>query len=129
MKLPLLLSLSESARLFGVSQRTLRRAIGQNQLRHTVINGRYKLNFADLISWSESSSRYEKKRDEHGIGRYVREWKSSDELSRDEEVLPTPATNSEPKQFPGSEDAQSNHSPQEPSAPSADSSEPTLTWD
>lgn len=72
---PILFSLSESARLFGVSQRTLRRAIAADELKAMVVQGRYKVAFHDLLRWSEESSRTQQKRDSSGIGQYVSQWR------------------------------------------------------
>ena len=78
MSMSILLSLSESARLFGVSQRTLRRAIADEQIPYLMVQGRYKLQFADLVYWSNQSTRMIQKRDTSGIGQYVSQW---DELA------------------------------------------------
>ena len=43
-------SISEAARLFGVSSQTIRRAIKSGEITYIVVAGRYKLNFG----WSNS---------------------------------------------------------------------------
>ena len=48
------LSISEAARLFGVDSATIRRAIKRQEIRHIIIQGRYKLNFDSLVAWAQS---------------------------------------------------------------------------
>ena len=66
---------SQAAQLFGVNERTIRRAIANNELRYIVVQGRYKINFEDIVKWSQRMPSREQKRDEEGIGQYVAKWK------------------------------------------------------
>ena len=50
---PIRVSISEAARLFGVSTKTIQRAIAQGELVYIVVRGRYKINFASLVAWSQ----------------------------------------------------------------------------
>ena len=68
-------SISEAARLFGVNPRTIRRAIAAGQIRYIVVQGRYKLHFGSLVSWSQKTPSVSRKRDEKGIGQWVGQWK------------------------------------------------------
>lgn len=74
-KLPLRVSVSQAANLFGVTERTIRSAIKQNKLHYIVVRNRYKINFDSLLQWSQKSIRNQNKRDNNGIGRYVDTWK------------------------------------------------------
>lgn len=74
------LSVSEAARLFGVSQRTIRRAIKDEQLTYVVVQGRYKINFESLLRWSQRTTTARNKRDKAGIGQYVDKWKIKNKL-------------------------------------------------
>ncbi|MBI4599009.1 helix-turn-helix domain-containing protein [Candidatus Uhrbacteria bacterium] len=74
------LSVSEGARLFGVSQRTIRRLITNQQLTYVVVQGRYKINFESLLKWSQTSTTARHKRDKDGIGQYVAQWKIKNKL-------------------------------------------------
>lgn len=74
------LSVSEAARFFGVSQRTIRRAIADEAIKYIVVNGRYKIDFESLLKWSQSSSRIQKKLDSSGIGQYVETWRIKNKL-------------------------------------------------
>ena len=69
------LSPSQAAQLFGVNERSIRRALNKGELRYIIVQGRYKINFEDLVSWSQHMPSREKKRDERGIGQYVEKWK------------------------------------------------------
>ncbi|MFZ5391048.1 MAG: helix-turn-helix domain-containing protein [Patescibacteria group bacterium] len=69
------LSISEAARLFGLSQKTIRQAIKQGQINYVVVRGRYKLNFLSLLDWSQSSTRRRNIMNQDGLGSYVDKWK------------------------------------------------------
>lgn len=77
---PIRLSVSESARMFGVSTRTIRRAIADNEVSYIVVHGRYKINFESLLKWSQSSTTVRKKRDQAGIGQFVDKWRIKNTL-------------------------------------------------
>ncbi len=74
------LSVSEAARLFGVSQRTVRRALAEEKITYVVVQGRYKINFESLLKWSQESIRIRHKRDKEGLGQYVGQWKIKNRL-------------------------------------------------
>ena len=74
------LSVSEAALLFGVSQRTIRRAITKQEITYVVVQGRYKLNFESLLKWSQTTTGMRNKRDKEGIGQYVAQWKIKNKL-------------------------------------------------
>lgn len=69
------LSISEASRLFGISEKTIRRAIKSGDLRYVVVRGRYKLNFESVLTWSQRSATVRNKRDGQGIGQWVDQWK------------------------------------------------------
>ena len=74
------LSVSEAARMFGVSTRTVRRAIKNEDVTYVVVQGRYKINFESLLRWSQTSTTVRNKRDQQGIGQYVNQWKIKNKL-------------------------------------------------
>jgi excisionase family DNA binding protein len=74
------LSVSEAAKLFGVSTRTVRRAIANGEVSYIVVQGRYKIQFESLLKWSQSSSTVKNKRDKAGIGQFVERWKIKNKL-------------------------------------------------
>jgi excisionase family DNA binding protein len=69
------LSISEGAKLFGIHERTIRRAIRSGEIRYAIVRNRYKLPFDSLLSWSQKRSSIQKKRDTKGIGQWVDQWK------------------------------------------------------
>ena len=70
-------SISEAARLFGVSTKTIRQAIYAGQLRYIIVKGRYKINFDSLVKWSQVSTRRRNLLASQGLGQYVDKWKIS----------------------------------------------------
>ena len=75
MSSPILISPSQASALFGVSQRSIRRALVKGEIEYTITQGRYRINFEDILKWSERKPARTQKRDEHGIGQFVAEWK------------------------------------------------------
>jgi excisionase family DNA binding protein len=69
------LSVSQAARLFGVSDRTVRRALALNQIRYIVVRNRYQLNFESLLNWSQQSTHLSNKLEKNGLGQWVEKWK------------------------------------------------------
>jgi excisionase family DNA binding protein len=74
------LSISEAARMFGVSQRTIRRAISAGEITYVVVQGRYKINFESLLIWSQKTTTVKNKMAKNGIGQYVGQWKIKNKL-------------------------------------------------
>ncbi len=74
------LSVSEASKMFGVSQRTVRRAIQDQEVTYVVVQGRYKINLESLIRWSQRTTTVRNKRDTQGIGQYVDQWKINNKL-------------------------------------------------
>ncbi len=74
------LTVSEAARMFGVSPRTVRRAIAEKEVSYIVVQGRYKINFESLLKWSQSSTTVRNKRDKKGIGQFVEQWRIKNTL-------------------------------------------------
>lgn len=73
-------TVSEAARLFGVEQKTIRRAIQAGQLKYIVVCGRYKVNFNSLLEWSQGKATTKNKLAARGIGQYVDKWKIKNKL-------------------------------------------------
>jgi len=71
------LSVSEAAKLFGVSQKTIRQAIKNQELRYVVVRGRYRLAFDSLLKWSQASTRRRNQLALQGVGKFVQAWKIS----------------------------------------------------
>jgi len=69
------LSPSQAAYLMGVSERSIRRAIKNEEIPVAIHKARYKINFNDLLAWSNKLPNRQTKRDELGIGQFVHRWK------------------------------------------------------
>jgi len=72
--IPIRVSVSEAARLFGVSTKTVRQAIKNNEIRYIISRGRYKINFESLLLWSQKSTRRRNLLVKQGIGQFVEHW-------------------------------------------------------
>ena len=77
---PIRVSISEAAKLFGIDQKTIRRAIKAQEIRYIVVRGRYKLNFDSLVKWSQKKATIRNKTNKNGIGQYVDKWRISNRL-------------------------------------------------
>jgi excisionase family DNA binding protein len=73
-------SISEAARLFGVNTQTIRRAIKAQEITYVVVGGRYKLNFENLVKWSQRHTTIQNKLAKKGIGQFVDKWKIKNPL-------------------------------------------------
>lgn len=74
------LSVSESASLFGVHEKTIRRAIANNELQYVVVLGRYAISFESLLKWSQKKPTTKNKLANSGLGQFVDKWKISNTL-------------------------------------------------
>lgn len=74
------LSISEAARIFGVNPQTIRRAIKAGELSYIVVQARYKLSFASLLSWSQKATTTKNKLARQGIGQFVQQWRIQNRL-------------------------------------------------
>lgn len=84
------LTVSEAAKLFGVSPRTIRRAIADKEINYIVVQGRYKLNFESLLKWSQRTTTVRNKLANNGIGQFVEHWKIRNVLYSPNPDLVTP---------------------------------------
>jgi excisionase family DNA binding protein len=73
-------SVSEAARLLGLTSHTIRRAIKAEEITYVVVHGRYKINFESLIRWSQQKIRIKNKMEKDGIGQFVGQWKIKNKL-------------------------------------------------
>jgi len=73
-------SISEAARLFGVTSQTVRRAIAAEEITYIIVGGRYKINFESLVKWSQTKTSVRNKLANKGIGQYISKWRISNPL-------------------------------------------------
>jgi hypothetical protein len=69
------LSVSQAAKLFGVEQKTIRRAIKAKEITYIVEDERYSIEMGSLIIWAHQSARLINKLNQYGAGKFVKEWK------------------------------------------------------
>ena len=69
------LSVSQAAKLFGVEQKTIRRAIKAKEITYIVEDERYSIEMGSLITWAYQSARLINKLNQYGVGKFVKEWK------------------------------------------------------
>ncbi len=68
-------SVSEASRLFGVSDKTIRRAIKNEEINYIIVGERYKIQFSSLVKWSQRSNRRYNLLKNKGLGQYIEKWK------------------------------------------------------
>ncbi|MDO8598669.1 MAG: helix-turn-helix domain-containing protein [bacterium] len=73
-------SVSEAAKLFGLSAQTIRRAIKDQEVRYVVVRGRYRVAFESVLEWSQQYTTTKHKLERKGIGQYVDRWKIRNKL-------------------------------------------------
>lgn len=69
------LSVSESAKLGGVTSKTIRRAIQDKKIKYVVTKNRYKIDFLSVVTYLHTNKKLKNKFNQHGIGQYVEKWK------------------------------------------------------
>lgn len=72
---PIWLSVSESAKLGGVAQKTIRRAITAKQLKYKIVKDRYLIDLASVITFMTTNTKLKNKLNFNGIGQYVDIWR------------------------------------------------------
>lgn len=68
------LTISEAAKVFGVSSKTIRRSIKEQEISYILVRGRYKLSFKSLLDWSQKTTSRQNKLANQGIGQFVEQW-------------------------------------------------------
>ena len=79
-KTPIRVTISQAANLFGISQKTIRRAIQNQEILYVVVRGIYRINFESLLKWSQGRVKVRNKFNKNGIGQYVDKWKIKNKL-------------------------------------------------
>ena len=69
------LTVSEAAKLFGLSTKTIRQALKNKELNYIVVRSRYKISFKSLLNWSQKSTRRKNNLNRLGVGQFVDHWK------------------------------------------------------
>lgn len=69
------LSVSEAAKLGGITDKTVRRAIASGSLKFKIVKDRYLINLGTLIKFLHGNLKLKNKFKESGLGQYVEKWK------------------------------------------------------
>lgn len=72
---PIWLSVSESAKIGGVGNKTIRRALQAKQVKFKIVGNRYFIEFFSLIKFLFTKTKLKNKLMQNGIGQYVENWK------------------------------------------------------
>lgn len=70
----LLLSIKEAETLSGISKISIRKAIKAKEINYSLDDGKYKIDFNDLLTWCYSSTRRKNVFNTAGIGKFVNSW-------------------------------------------------------
>lgn len=103
-KKPIRVTISQAANLFGISQKTIRRAIKNQGVLYIVVRGIYKINFESLLKWSQARTKTKNKFNRDGIGQYVDKWKIKNKLYSPNPQLMTNEENGEEKPLNNNQD-------------------------
>jgi hypothetical protein len=72
---PIWLSVSETAKIGGVTPKTIRRAIQAKKITYRIVKNRYQLDLASAIKYLNSNKKLQNKLNFHGIGQYITSWR------------------------------------------------------
>jgi len=69
------LTVSETAKIGGVQNKTIRRAIQQKIIKYNIINNRYFVDLSSAIVYLHSKTKLKNKFYFSGLGQYIKEWR------------------------------------------------------
>lgn len=73
---PIWLSVSEAARLGGIQNKTIRRALkSSTELKFKIVKNRYYIELGSLIKFLHRNTKLKNKLKDYGLGQYINEWK------------------------------------------------------
>ena len=70
------LSVTEAAKISGVQNKTIRRAIKSNEVKYRIRKNRYEIEFLSLMYLLNSKTKLRNKFNLYGLGKYIKEWKN-----------------------------------------------------
>jgi hypothetical protein len=68
---PIWLSVSESAKIGGITTKTIRRAIQNKSVKYRIVNNRYFIDLKSLFIYLYSNKKLKNKLNQYGIGQYI----------------------------------------------------------
>jgi excisionase family DNA binding protein len=72
---PIWLSVSEAAKIGGVQNKTIRRAIMAKSLKYKIVGNRYLLDLASVVQYLQSNTKLKNKLNLYGLGQYIDTWR------------------------------------------------------
>lgn len=69
---PIWLSVSEAAKISGVNQKTIRRAIQGKQINYKIHKDRYLLNLSAVMQYMHTNTKLKNKFNQYGLGQYLK---------------------------------------------------------
>jgi hypothetical protein len=69
------LSVSEAAKIGGVTTKTIRRALQSNRIKYKIIKNRYLIDLASIIIFLQTKTKLKNKLNQYGIGQYIEKWR------------------------------------------------------
>ncbi len=75
---PIYLSVSEAAKIGGVQDKTIRRALKQaGELKFRIVKNRYQIDLASLIVYLHKTTKLKNKLYNFGIAQYIKDWQEA----------------------------------------------------
>lgn len=72
---PIWLSVSESAKLGGVTSKTIRRALQSQKLTYKIVKNRYLIDLRSVIKYLHTNKKLKNKLLQNGLGQYIDKWR------------------------------------------------------
>ena len=72
---PLWLSVTEAAKIGGIQNKTIRRAIQSKTIKYKIISNRYLIEVSSLVTFLHTRTKLKNKLNQLGIGQYIENWK------------------------------------------------------
>lgn len=72
---PIWLSVSESAKMGGVTSKTIRRALQSQKLTYKIVKNRYLIDLSSVIKYLFTKKKLLNKLKQNGIGQYIDKWR------------------------------------------------------
>lgn len=72
---PLWLPISTAAKLCGVNNKTIRRAVLSQKITYKIVNNRYFVEFSSFIKFMHSTKKLQNKLNLNGLGQYIAKWR------------------------------------------------------
>ncbi|MFA6171930.1 MAG: helix-turn-helix domain-containing protein [Patescibacteria group bacterium] len=83
---PIWLNVSEAAKVFGVNNKTIRRAISEQVIKYKIVGERYFIDFSSLLIFIHSRTKLANKFNEYGLGQYIESWRHGSAITKHEQM-------------------------------------------